>query len=101
MLAIKTVAEGKAYFCHDAMCAAMRVHAESFVAGQKSRARFLTAREQDVIKLAASGLTGKELSAELGISPNTAKTHIRRIKQKTRCRNIAELVRYALEAKLI
>lgn len=56
----------------------------------------LTAREREVLELAARGLHAKEIGASLGISPRTVEVHKARIMEKLGVRNIAELVRFAL-----
>ena len=43
----------------------------------------LTAREVDVLRLLALGLSSKEISARLVISPKTARNHIEHIYAKT------------------
>ena len=42
----------------------------------------LTARQRDVIELLAQGASNKQISAELSISENTVKTHLRRLMAK-------------------
>ena len=42
----------------------------------------LTARECEILELLASGKSMKELARELGVSPNTVKTHVARVYQK-------------------
>jgi len=42
----------------------------------------LTRREQEVVRLLAEGLSNKEIAANLGISPHTAKFHVNGILQK-------------------
>lgn len=42
----------------------------------------LTAREQTVLDLLPTGMSAKEIAAELGISRDTVKTHTKRIYQK-------------------
>jgi RNA polymerase sigma factor (sigma-70 family) len=58
----------------------------------------LTAREREVLALAAQGLHAKEIAAALGISPRTVEVHKTRIMEKLGVRNVAELVRFALAA---
>lgn len=54
----------------------------------------LTAREREVLELAARGLHAKEIAAELGISPRTVEVHKAHLMEKLGVRNIAELVRF-------
>ena len=42
----------------------------------------LTARQRDVIELLTQGASNKQISAELSISANTVKTHVRRLMAK-------------------
>jgi DNA-binding CsgD family transcriptional regulator len=42
----------------------------------------LTARECEILELLASGKSMKELGRQLGVSPNTVKTHVARVYQK-------------------
>lgn len=42
----------------------------------------LTAREIEILELLASGRSLKELGRDLGVSPNTVKTHVARVYQK-------------------
>lgn len=61
----------------------------------------LSDRELQVLCLIASGKTTKEISQELAISTNTVSTYRQRILDKMRMKHNAELVRYAIENKLI
>lgn len=56
----------------------------------------LTAREREVLELAAQGLHAKEIAAALGISPRTVEVHKTRLMEKLGVRNVAELVRFAI-----
>jgi DNA-binding CsgD family transcriptional regulator len=42
----------------------------------------LTARECEILELLASGQSLKEMARQLGISPNTVKTHVGRVYEK-------------------
>lgn len=42
----------------------------------------LSARELDVLDRLAAGRSNKEIAAELGVSPNTVKTHLARVYEK-------------------
>jgi FixJ family two-component response regulator len=67
-------------------------------AREGARLAALTAREREVLELAAQGLHAKEIAARLGISPRTVEVHKTRIMDKLGVRNVAELVRFALAA---
>jgi DNA-binding NarL/FixJ family response regulator len=57
----------------------------------------LTARETEVLRLVAKGLTYPEIAARLVLSPRTVQNHVRNTLTKLQLRNKAQLVRYALE----
>jgi DNA-binding NarL/FixJ family response regulator len=61
----------------------------------------LSDREVDVLRCLAHGLTTAKIAAELFISENTVKTHIRHIFEKMGVRNRAEAVAKATQMGLI
>jgi RNA polymerase sigma factor (sigma-70 family) len=73
-----------------------RVAAERSREAAARRLDQLTAREREVLELAARGLHAKEIAASLGISPRTVEVHKARVMEKLGVRNVAELVRFAL-----
>ena len=60
----------------------------------------LSAREGEVLKLLAAGLSNGEIARELIISEHTVKTHINHVFTKTRSRDRAQAIRYAHEHDL-
>jgi DNA-binding NarL/FixJ family response regulator len=60
----------------------------------------LTAREAEVLKLLAAGLSNGEIANELIISEHTVKTHINHVFAKTGSRDRAQAIRYAHEHQL-
>ncbi len=61
----------------------------------------LTAREREILQLAAEGRTNKEIAAVLHISPTTVETHRTHILQKLDLHSIPELILYAVRKAII
>jgi DNA-binding NarL/FixJ family response regulator len=61
----------------------------------------LSAREIDVVKLAAVGRTNAEIAAELFISLGTVKTHLASVQSKLDARNRVEIAAWAWESGLV
>jgi len=61
----------------------------------------LTERELEVLRMIALGHTNTEIAAQLYLSVRTVESHRAHIQQKIRRSTRAELVRYALDHKLI
>jgi len=61
----------------------------------------LTERELEILRLIALGHTNTEIAGTLYLSVRTVESHRAHIQQKTRRTSRAELVRYALEHRLV
>jgi DNA-binding NarL/FixJ family response regulator len=61
----------------------------------------LTSRQIQVLRLIAEGRSGKEIAHELEISPKTVEFHKSSISAQLGLHSTAELVRYAIEHKLL
>ncbi len=71
-------------------------------ADEPTRGRFrLTRRELEVLRLIARGRTNRQVAAELGISENTVKNHLRSVLAKLSLNRRSQAVRYARELGLI
>jgi DNA-binding NarL/FixJ family response regulator len=61
----------------------------------------LSAREREVLRLIADGLSAKEIASKLGISTKTVEAHRTSLMRKLGARKATELVRYALRHGLL
>jgi len=61
----------------------------------------LTAREREVLQLAAQGYSNADVAARLSISPYTAMTHRSNLMRKLGLHTPTDLIRYALQRGLI
>ncbi|MBL7833148.1 MAG: response regulator transcription factor [Cyclobacteriaceae bacterium] len=66
-----------------------------------ARTKELSRRETEVLVLIASGKTIKEIGEHLFISPKTVETHKSHIMDKLGLTNTAQLVKYAIDHKLV
>jgi DNA-binding NarL/FixJ family response regulator len=57
----------------------------------------LTARETEVLRLVARGLTARQIAARLVLSHRTVENHVQNTLRKLQLHNRVELVRYAIE----
>lgn len=99
LVAIQKVAGGGIYFSSELMQDWITREAEADPT-QKGRAA-LSERELEIIRLLSEGLTSQEIADRLFISMRTVETHRKNILDKLELRNVAGLIRYAFEHRLI
>jgi DNA-binding NarL/FixJ family response regulator len=61
----------------------------------------LTAREREILRLLAAGMSAPRIGGELGISAHTVHRHVANISAKLGTRGVVPLVRYAIERGLV
>lgn len=61
----------------------------------------LTQREKEVLELIVQELTSKEIADKLNISKQTVDTHRINIMQKTDCKSLVGLIKYAIQAGFV
>ena len=91
--ALRKVAGGGVYLSDAA--------AASLVASQRGSGSALSNRELEVVRLLSEGLSPTEIGERLHLSVKTVSTHKARAQEKLGLSGTAELVRYAIENKLV
>lgn len=66
-----------------------------------SQNQLLTDRELTIVRMVADGKITKEIADKLNISVRTVETHRSKIMKKLKVSNASEMIRYALDRKLI
>jgi FixJ family two-component response regulator len=77
----------------------LRANAVAELEGMQARFRLLSARQRQVMELAATGLSNKEIGTKLNISPKTVENHRAWVMERIGARNVAELVRIAMQIR--
>ncbi|GAB3577298.1 response regulator transcription factor [Hymenobacter daeguensis] len=103
--AIRTVSTGSPFLCTEiGLNMLYKAVAQSSSQSQDEAAHAgadLTARELEVLKLIAEGLTNAEISDKLFTSKRTIETHRQNIIAKTQAKNTAALIKLAVSRGLI
>ena len=93
MEGISTVMKGKTYLSDEA--------AQSLRKNENAGIPVLTRREKEVLELIADGMTNNEIAQKLFISVTTVDTHRKNLLAKFEAKNIAALVKAAVQMQLI
>jgi two-component system response regulator NreC len=99
--AVREAAAGRRYLSPPLTARAIEVYQERTKATTLDRYETLTAREREVLHLAAEGRTNNEIAVRLGISSRTAETHRANLMHKLDMHTQAELIRFALRRGII
>lgn len=93
---IAAVHEGEAAFAPSVLNRVLRL-----VRTDRSNATSLTAREIEVLRRLADGLTTEQIAAELFVSSNTVRNHVNNIIRKLNVHSRLEAVSHAIRSGLI
>ncbi len=93
MEAIAAVSAGKTFLSDEA--------AQSLRKNNEGEIPVLTRREKEVLELIADGLTNNEIAQKLFISVTTVDTHRKNLLAKFDARNIASLIKAAMQMQLL
>ncbi len=91
---IRTVMTGRQYLSFDAAAALRQVTVHN-------DGPLITRREKEVLGLIADGFTNNEIAQKLFISVATVDTHRKNLLAKFECKNIASLIKLAMQMQLI
>lgn len=93
--ALKLIANGGTYFSGDVAKEINRVD------DSIDKRYVLTPREREIVRYVAQGLSHTEIGDKICISPRTVDTHRTNIMRKLEVHSIAELIKIALQLKII
>ena len=96
--AIRAVHVGQRYISPQVADAVIE---EGGKAGKDDRLARLSTREREVLQLLAEGRTGSEIAQRLSLSPKTVETYRARLVEKLGIRDVAGLVRFAIQRGII
>ena len=88
---IRTVASGERFLCNETQR----------LLQQKESQILLSRREQELLSLIVAGKSSNEIAASMNLGYETVKSYRKRLTLKLNTSNTAELVRLALELKLV
>jgi DNA-binding NarL/FixJ family response regulator len=99
--AVRDAAAGRRFLSPPVTEVAINAYIEQTKAGLLDPHETLTARQREVLQLAAEGKTNAEIAAKLNISQRTVENHRATLMQKLGLRNQTELIRHAMGRGLI
>jgi len=98
LTAIRKVLRGEKYISESL---AEKIALDTVSGATKSLHEMLSQREYQVMAMIAAGKTGKEIAKKLFLSIRTVSTYRTRVLEKMNMKTNAELIRYALQNKLV
>ncbi|MCB9335605.1 MAG: response regulator transcription factor [Flavobacteriales bacterium] len=95
--AVKTVAEGKNYYCNSVSNTIISKLLNPSNSNKHQKTSILSKREISVLKEVTKGISNIEIAKVLEISNRTVETHRRNILKKLGLKNTAEMITYAIK----
>ena len=99
--AVRQIAAGHRYLSAPLSERAIDSYVQRARRGKSDLYDTLTAREREVLQLAAEGHSSKEIASRLFISPRTAETHRANLMHKLGLHSLSDLIRYALRRGIL
>jgi DNA-binding NarL/FixJ family response regulator len=100
--AVKSVSQGHSYFSQKIRALLQEDYFRQMADKQKTDSlELLTARESEILQLAAEGRSNKEVAQLLNLSLYTVETHRAHILQKLNLHTVPELILYAVRKGII
>jgi two-component system response regulator NreC len=99
--AVREVMAGRRYLSPPLSERAIDAYQDKAKAATWDRYDMLTTRERETLQLVAEGRTNNEIASRLGISPRTAETHRSNLMRKLQLRTHTDLIKYAIEQRII
>jgi two-component system response regulator NreC len=99
--AVREVAAGRRCLSPPVTELAIDAYIEQAKAGPLDPHETLTARQREVLQMAAEGKTSSEIAARLHISHRTVENHRAHLMRKLGLQNQSELVRYAMQRGIL
>ena len=99
--AVRQVTAGRRYLSPSLSECALETYVQRTQATTLDRYEMLTAREREVLQLAAEGYSNPDIAARLGVSSRTVETHRANLLRKLALHTQTDLIRYALQRGLI
>ena len=104
LCALKIVANGGQYICSTVSLNLLKkVQSLNYKGStpEEKQTRDLSQREVEILKLIADGLTNAEIADKIFTSKRTVETHRQNIIEKTKAKNTAALIKYAISKGII